>query len=513
MSRHTVNIELSASGGTKVAGEMGKVGKASTDLVVNVKKLGNVFGELGGNVGGLISNILKGGIWGVMAEVTRGVVSLGKKAWDTLKKAKEEAKEAQLRIFDTQSKGYANLAAAIKNVAAAREESIKSASDSYKKELDAVHDLTRANLELARAQARARGDASAVSSIDAKIDEEDAATRRNQLVRNIADAQKRLDAANKEEKDAREHLGRVDVGMRTLRAQRPRTNLNDEDTRSRYDAINKNLRSLSKTRNDLQKTIADADKKGDDAYKEMKNAQRALTAFDLREQAKRENAEADAREKEAEEVRKFEAEKKRLEEGIAKERKALEADVAKERERLEKAAHERRMADIRKEIAAQKEVASVLTSRASAAQSEFDRAFAMYRDPSRAAAEIGEEKDYQSDLDRLHRDARRYGGKWRIDELSRLMSAGDTQGVTDALNTWRKTKGFTPEVEAMVRASAAEQTKTTAEEELRKVNDKVASMGETLKEMSAAQAGKLGAIADSTSGLSAKLDQLLKVKG
>ena len=57
---------------------------------------------------------------------------------------------------------------------------------------------------------------------------------------------------------------------------------------------------------------------------------------------------------------------------------------------------------------------------------------------------------------KVHRDARGYGGKWRIDELSRLMSAGDTQGVSDTLAGWRKSRGFTPQVEAMVRASAAE---------------------------------------------------------
>ena len=162
--------------------------------------------------------------------------------------------------------------------------------------------------------------------------------------------------------------------------------------------------------------------------------------------------------------------------------------AAKERERLDREAHQKRMEDIRKEIAAQKSAASILTSRASAAQSEFDKAFAMYRDPSRAAAEIGEEKDYQNDLDRLHRDARRYGGKWRIDELSRLMSAGDTQGVTDTLKDWRKSRNFTPEVEAMVRASAAENAKTSTLDELRKIESH-------------------------TAGLDKKLDELLSMKG
>ncbi|MBO7686552.1 MAG: hypothetical protein J6V72_09220, partial [Kiritimatiellae bacterium] len=197
----------------------------------------------------------------------------------------------------------------------------------------------------------------------------------------------------------------------------------------------------------------------------------------------------------------------------AEERRKLELDAVKERARMEREAHQRRMADIRAELAEQGKAAGILKSRSAAAQSEFDRAFAMFRDPSRAAAEIGEEKSYAADLDRLHRSARQYGGKWRIDELSRLMAAGDTRGVADTLNAWRKTKGFTPEVEAMVRASAAENVKTTVEDELRKIDDKVASMNDVLKQMADAQSGKLGSIADSTSGLAAKVDQLLKVKG
>lgn len=163
-------------------------------------------------------------------------------------------------------------------------------------------------------------------------------------------------------------------------------------------------------------------------------------------------------------------------------------DAARERERLDREAHRKRMEDLRAEIDERQKAAAPLRAVASAAQGEFDRAFAMYRDPSRAAAEIGEEKSYARDLDRLHRDAARYGGSWRIDELSRLMSAGDSQGVADSLKDWRKSRRFTPEVEAMVRASAAERVKTTAEDELRKIEA-------------------------NTSGLAQKLDQLLTMKG
>lgn len=188
-------------------------------------------------------------------------------------------------------------------------------------------------------------------------------------------------------------------------------------------------------------------------------------------------------------------------------------DAARERERLDAELHKKRMDDLRAEIAAQKEATNPLRTVAAAAQSEFERAFAMYRDPSRAAAEIGEERDRADDLDRLHKDARRYGGKWRIDELSQLMAAGDTQGAQDRLAQWRRSASFTPEVEAMVRASAAEQTRTTAEDELRKLNDKTGELTSKLETLSQTRDAKLDGIERNTNQLATKVDELLSVKG
>ena len=163
-------------------------------------------------------------------------------------------------------------------------------------------------------------------------------------------------------------------------------------------------------------------------------------------------------------------------------------DYAKEREKLDRELHQKRMDQLRKEIDAQENAASALKSTAQTAQSEFDKAFAMYRDPSRAASEIAEEQDYRNDLEQLHKDARRYGGKWRIDQLSSLMAAGDTQGVSDTLAEWRKSRGFSPQVEAMVRASAAEQAKNSLEDTVKQIEQ-------------------------NTADLAAKVDELLQVKG
>lgn len=161
--------------------------------------------------------------------------------------------------------------------------------------------------------------------------------------------------------------------------------------------------------------------------------------------------------------------KKMLDDRSALQKKA-DDDAAADQKRREAELHAQRLANIKSEIAAKETAANGLQTVDQNAQSEFDRAFAMYRDPEKAAAQIAEERDYAADYKQLQKDASRYGGKWRIDELSRLMAAGDTQGQAATLEEWRKSSRFTPEVEAMVRAAAADKTKTTAEDELRKLN-------------------------------------------
>ena len=114
MARRTVNITLSASGGNQVAAEFGKAGKASTDLIVNIKKIGNVFGEVGGHLGGFVQNLLKGGIWGIAQAAIGGVVSLCQKWRDSAKEAAEAAEKAAQRARDAHQSYIDNYMAAVK---------------------------------------------------------------------------------------------------------------------------------------------------------------------------------------------------------------------------------------------------------------------------------------------------------------------------------------------------------------------------------------------------------------
>ena len=241
-----------------------------------------------------------------------------------------------------------------------------------------------------------------------------------------------------------------------------------------------------------------AKRKAEEEARAVEESNRKLAALQAADEKRAESAAAEQAAKEVEALKKTAAE--------------IE-NIKREKAKIDEQIHQKRMADLRAEIELQKKAAEPLKAVASAAQSEFDRAFAMYRNPEQAAAQIAEERDYAADLKQLHKDASRYGGKWRIDDLAALMSAGDTQGVQARLEEWRKSKSFTPEVESLVRASAAEQTKTTAEDELRKLNDKTGELTTKLESLAATRDTKLDGIERNTNQLANKIDELLSVKG
>lgn len=188
-----------------------------------------------------------------------------------------------------------------------------------------------------------------------------------------------------------------------------------------------------------------------------------------------------------EEADKLAAEKAKQEAEVAKkaedERVKAVAAEKKAREAMEVELHKQRTDNLKAEIESAKGAAAGVSGVAQSAQTEFDRAFAMYRDPALAASSIAEERDYAADYKQLGKDANRYGGSWRINELASLMASGDTAGQAAKLEEWRKSSKFTPEVEAMVRASAADKTKTTAEDELRKINANTANLDKKLDEL------------------------------
>ena len=543
MDNNEINIELRASGGNNVVGELGRISRSASDLIVNVKKLGNVFGELGGNIAGLVQNILKGGVFGIVQSVIQLGVSAFSKWRDAAAKAAEEAKEAERKASEEALKSISDYAAAIDKAYEKRNAAINERVKSIHSEIDATKELIKATLELEKARARKSGDANAVESLQRQIDQVDADTAAEKIMADMEAAAKRTNSARRMAKSARIAVESAEMNANfegsvladaienvrrdaAAAADKPGMFIagggyvaprkaTDAERKAAADSAEaafrkseefKELEKRQNAANDKVKDLKDKYSKAKDeikaAAKEEENLAKRADALIASQEAKQINDEQD----------KYESDRKAADERAKAEIKAAQ-DAAKERDRLDRELHQKRMADLKAEIEKQKEAAAPLQAVAAAAQTEFDRAFAMYRDPEKAQEQIAEERDYAADLKQLHKDANRYGGKWRIDELSQLMSAGDTQGVTDTLERWRKNKNFTPQVEAMVRASAAEQTKTTAEDELRKLNDKTERLVADLKDLSDTRDAKLDGIERNTNQLANKLDELLSVKG
>lgn len=346
----------------------------------------------------------------------------------------------------------------------------------YDEEVDAINRMTKAQNELKRAQEL---------SLAVTQEQKDEINRRYNSANAEADETAAQDKRDNE-----------------------RRSLMDERLR-----IQREIKQARKQQSEYRKLFANGGQIGTDEWfeardtiekknKELEDNRRKLDAIDREDELaqtlietrkiKEETAAVEAEEKREEEAKKAAAkiadeQKKKAEDQKRDELKQIE-EIKRERIKAEQELHNLKVENLKDEIDEQKRAADSQKSLASAAQTEFDRAFAMYRDPEQAAAQIAEERDYAADYKRLQKDASRYGGKWRIDELSRLMAAGDTQGQAATLEEWRKSSRFTPEVEAMVRAAAADKTRTTAEDELRQINA-------------------------NTKGLSQKLDELLKMKG
>ena len=546
MAEHKINIELRADSG-KAVDAFGKVGKASTDLIVNIKKLGGAFGDFGGIAGNILSNIFKGGIWGIMTAAVQGALSLFNKWRNSAKEAAEAVSEAMKKSAEEASAAITKINQAYKDEVS----SIDKVTASTIKQIEATKKLAVATQELARQRALAAGDADAAAKAEGEIAAITAKSEKEKEAAYVRSYQKRLEAAQAAEKKLEGRFEAASMKADALVKQRDailaapgrrgdRSVKFVKGDRSIWNAANADaleaLRILEKGGFGREgRKILDGDvdawlwRYRDNSYKMRRKyflesdkgkalVEGVKTANASRSEAWKalENQRAAIAEIKAEEERRI---KENAAKRIGAEAKAVasEIDAAKaaaaERDRLDRELHQKRMADLKAEMAAQKEAASPLRATVAAAQSEFERAFAMYRSPEQAAAQIAEERDRAADLKQLHKDASRYGGKWRIDELSQLMAAGDTQGVEGRLEEWRKSKSFTPQVEAMVRASAAEQTKTTAEDELRKLNDKTVELSQKIESLAQARDGKLDGIERNTNQLAEKLDELLQVKG
>ncbi|MCR5839883.1 MAG: hypothetical protein K6G94_09665 [Kiritimatiellae bacterium] len=505
MARGTIDIKLASS----------YDGKGTTEAENALRRLNGVVGVFGKSLGGLgaqmsrvVSDIFTGSLWSAGARILGLALSKLSGLWRGHNEEVEKATEAVKKFAEETNK-------AVSNIRSAYDENV-SAVDKWlnriEKQLDATKRLAVAEKELEKQRAQAKGDAAGAARAQFEIDAINAQTAQEKEAAYAQFYQKRMEIAAKAEERMASVADKAWSKVHALTEKRDKylaspgrrgnRSVADNGTDTLWNHANQaalawfetaqrsggltgysgNVDALVRRYRDglfasMRKKYIESDEGKADAkamnaaYEAAQNAQKSL-------EKQRELIE-NLKDEEARRLKNQEA-------GIIEnEAKQIAADqaAAAERDRLDRELHKKRMDDLRAEIAAQKTAAASLKATSVAAQSEFDRAFAMFRDPTRAAAEIGEEKAYANDLDRLHRTAARYGGKWRIDELSALMAAGDTQGVQSRLESWRKSRSFSPEVEAMVRASASERTKTTVEDELRKIEGNTAGLADKLDEL------------------------------
>lgn len=500
------------SGAVKMQGIIKGIGAAAT-------KLGEAFGGANTYLGQFIGNLAKGGIWEAGATAIGFVYRKLTELWTSAAKAEKEAAETSKKAHGERMKWLSEYAATSEKLAQTRNAAEGQRLKLINDEIAATKELIRATLELEKAEARKHGDSARIAAIDSEMDALDSMAERSRLENEIESARNRQkggrddysrafkgrDGAKNEVRwieaqiadriaavaeEARESAkGEAMVMQSSAGAVVSYAKATEADRRAaeksavsafkntdEYKALADRLKQAKDKASEFKDKMDAARRSIAEAEKTEQNLSDRLKAVNIQEEAKRKNKEADEAEA------KVASAKKTAESAMQAEIKAAQ-DAARERERLEREAHKQRMDNLRELIAAENSRGGALHGIAASAQSEFDRAFAMYRDPAHAASVVAEEKDYRSDLAQLHRDASRYGGKWRIDELSRLMAAGDSQGVADTLDGWRRLKGFTPQVEAMVRASAAERTRTTAEDELRKIEQNTANLAAKVEEL------------------------------
>ncbi len=163
--------------------------------------------------------------------------------------------------------------------------------------------------------------------------------------------------------------------------------------------------------------------------------------------------------------------------------KAAKAELEREKAEQKAAEAARRKAAADEKRAALDEKRKSATSERDRWQGEFAAAFDLWRDPEAAAPAVEADKKRGEDLKRFRKEVNRYGGKGKIDEYARLMREGDEEGMQERLTSWRKSSKFTPQVEQMVKAAAADQNKNAAERSLAQIEKNTADLAKKLDEL------------------------------
>lgn len=164
-------------------------------------------------------------------------------------------------------------------------------------------------------------------------------------------------------------------------------------------------------------------------------------------------------------------------------KEAARAQMERARAELEAAKAAKKKADDDRKAEQKKADAEMLTSFRDNSAAQFERAFDLWRDPEAAASAVEADKKRGEDMKAFRNAVNRYGGKGKIDEYAQLMRAGDDEGMQERLTQWRKSSKFTPQVEQMVKAAAADQNKNAAEKSLANIEKDVSGLTKKIEEL------------------------------
>ena len=168
----------------------------------------------------------------------------------------------------------------------------------------------------------------------------------------------------------------------------------------------------------------------------------------------------------------------------------IAAQTAAAKAELERAAAERAAAKAAKAKADRErmeneraENASLLSGARDSFAAKFNSAFDLWRDPDAAASAVKADKKRFDDMKAFRKAVNRYGGKGKIDEYAQLMRQGDEDGMQERLAEWRKSSKFTPQVEQMVKAAAADQNRNAAEKSLAQIEKNTGDLAKKIDEL------------------------------
>ena len=463
MSRHEINIRLGAE--DAASGKLSKVGKASTDLGTNIKKLGNVFGEFGSISGSVLSNFLRGSVWGIAGDAVRGIIGLVGKAYNSIKESIAEAQKTADENLDKMISKIGEYKSAVQEAADAERKAVEATLSARNKEIDLTERLTKANIELARQKRIAAGeDAATVNGeADAATAGANASAARGKADAAINAAYRRVDAANSARDAAWAEVERLRGARAGLEDAEYYNTPGSESTYKKALAYQK---ALDRQILDARRVAFGADDKAKEEEKSLQNALKAREAIEQEIEAGDLRAANEARAKK-------DADDKAAAERKAAEEKAAAAKVAAERERLDREEAMRRERERQKDLAdrirdhqtllaEERKSVSAEQSRVAAATAKEQQAWSWYRDKDSLRAQLDEEKANAEAEKQFEKEFDKLRGKYR---------------------DWRDAKNLSLDEESVRRVGKAREEKEAAEKHLAEIEKNTADLANKLDEL------------------------------